>query len=681
MLFTEPWVSFSRPALTTAIVGVAGVIAAASAYYAYTRSQPSQSQKLHRSNAVRRRPRGTNGGNVNLRGGSSFSSHLARLDGAPPEDTSEFVQSDDITENSFTDDDADQVAANQGSDSFLKELTFHIAANRATNESFVHRGINCDSCGKRPIYGVRYRCANCEDFDLCELCEATADHIRTHVFYKIRVPAFWAAAKSSPTWYPGKPLEMPKELPDDVMVQVRKSLSFLDDKDVPNEYALKGLYSQFTCLADEDFPSTAHSIPNIPCGISPQAFRYLLPVTKRGALVLARLFSVFDSDGDGLISFQEFVHGAIIVQRGKKFPAWRDSAFKILDLDNDGWIDRHDCVALYQSLHEIDEDITLYQLRMENNAEDFRRAEERYGFRDFVEGSYPLPNYFSHIDMLNEHRQSPIFGQLYSDLDYPSAYIEDLYDEQTISALRDFDPSQSRLPETPAAKFIGTKLLDAFGELLDPIFHDIEVRAHRLVLSRLFRRTYQAEIDMFRKLKLHTFNEAIQSTPSIHDKFPDWPSGNADDDILRANWNIIMQVLGIDDDRISDQFMTTLEHLHPEPQWWRGFALQAERIFIDFDIHDGHGGDQGYIWEEEMRAKATWRPELREDRRLIRPTLLFMLMDDCVYFDYLERHYGSENVEAGKFNPPLFWARIEKLERENRSLPFDFLNILGLIII
>jgi hypothetical protein len=36
----------------------------------------------------------------------------------------------------------------------------------------VHRGVTCNVCEKCPIRGVRYKCANCRDFDVCELCEA-----------------------------------------------------------------------------------------------------------------------------------------------------------------------------------------------------------------------------------------------------------------------------------------------------------------------------------------------------------------------------------------------------------------------------------------------------------------------------------------------------------------------------
>jgi len=33
-----------------------------------------------------------------------------------------------------------------------------------------HEGISCDGCNANPIIGVRYRCSQCANFDLCEAC-------------------------------------------------------------------------------------------------------------------------------------------------------------------------------------------------------------------------------------------------------------------------------------------------------------------------------------------------------------------------------------------------------------------------------------------------------------------------------------------------------------------------------
>ncbi|CAJ0874329.1 9248_t:CDS:2, partial [Entrophospora sp. SA101] len=44
----------------------------------------------------------------------------------------------------------------------------------------------CNVCNKF-IVGVRYKCGNCDDYDICSNCE-TSNHDRTHVFIKIKQP-------------------------------------------------------------------------------------------------------------------------------------------------------------------------------------------------------------------------------------------------------------------------------------------------------------------------------------------------------------------------------------------------------------------------------------------------------------------------------------------------------------
>jgi hypothetical protein len=51
-----------------------------------------------------------------------------------------------------------------------------------------HHGVVCDGCQGR-IFGIRYKCANCADYDLCEACEAKSGvHNPDHVFLKIVRP-------------------------------------------------------------------------------------------------------------------------------------------------------------------------------------------------------------------------------------------------------------------------------------------------------------------------------------------------------------------------------------------------------------------------------------------------------------------------------------------------------------
>ena len=49
-----------------------------------------------------------------------------------------------------------------------------------------HTGIPCNGCGMCPIYGIRYKCIICSDFDYCEKCEEEKGYVHEHPLYKLR---------------------------------------------------------------------------------------------------------------------------------------------------------------------------------------------------------------------------------------------------------------------------------------------------------------------------------------------------------------------------------------------------------------------------------------------------------------------------------------------------------------
>jgi len=72
-----------------------------------------------------------------------------------------------------------------------------------SNGKRIHPFITCDGC-QGPVAGIRYKCAQCYDFDLCEKCEATEQHPRHHVLLKIRVPQrvrIWATYGGRHGWH------------------------------------------------------------------------------------------------------------------------------------------------------------------------------------------------------------------------------------------------------------------------------------------------------------------------------------------------------------------------------------------------------------------------------------------------------------------------------------------------
>ena len=58
-----------------------------------------------------------------------------------------------------------------------------------TADSVLHRGRSCDGCQQFPLSGIRYRCQQCINYDLCSSCKATEGiHRLKHEFIAIGVP-------------------------------------------------------------------------------------------------------------------------------------------------------------------------------------------------------------------------------------------------------------------------------------------------------------------------------------------------------------------------------------------------------------------------------------------------------------------------------------------------------------
>lgn len=69
--------------------------------------------------------------------------------------------------------------------SWLLLLLSNLMAQSAADRAPLHKGSRCRNCNMAPIKGVRYRCVNCLDYDVCESCEADIEHNAQHVFLKI----------------------------------------------------------------------------------------------------------------------------------------------------------------------------------------------------------------------------------------------------------------------------------------------------------------------------------------------------------------------------------------------------------------------------------------------------------------------------------------------------------------
>ncbi|XP_076760624.1 refractory to sigma P [Xylocopa sonorina] len=68
---------------------------------------------------------------------------------------------------------------------YVKLPSQEAKTQKSTKEHVVHIGITCDGCNAYDITGFRYKCIECEDYDLCSQCEAKGEHPHHHM---IRMP-------------------------------------------------------------------------------------------------------------------------------------------------------------------------------------------------------------------------------------------------------------------------------------------------------------------------------------------------------------------------------------------------------------------------------------------------------------------------------------------------------------
>eukprot|EP01134_Creolimax_fragrantissima_P006104 CFRG6104T1 len=207
----------------------------------------------------------------------------------------------------------------------LLNLLYTLAEDQARKEGYVHRGITCNTCTVSPIRGVRYKCANCVDYDICELCESNNRHTKTHAFLKIRIPIPPLANPRSvllPVMYPGGKYEVTAPLTMGTLWELQQCTHF-------DQVELEALYEQFKSLSDYDSPKG---------GIGRESFEHCLgPLGVERNLVTERIFVFFDADGDGIISFEELCRGMSVLCKGSHVEKVHH-AFLGYDIHNNGYI-------------------------------------------------------------------------------------------------------------------------------------------------------------------------------------------------------------------------------------------------------------------------------------------------------------------------------------------------------
>ncbi|KAI3322645.1 hypothetical protein HD806DRAFT_498901 [Xylariaceae sp. AK1471] len=222
-------------------------------------------------------------------------------------------------------------------------LLFRVSEDNARRNAYVHRGCLCNGCGMLPIRGIRYRCANCADFDLCEVCESQGMHNKTHVFYKVKVPVPSSAARHvQPAWYPGDPDSVMRNLPRYLLAKWSHETGF-------ERVELDALWEQWTFMANTEWRDDPNSLGLAMdrktferCLVPSAGYRHPAP-----NLIHDRMFAFYDTNHDDLIGFEEFLHGVSYKKQKNKLKRTFDG----YDIDGDGYVSRRDFLRMFRAYY------------------------------------------------------------------------------------------------------------------------------------------------------------------------------------------------------------------------------------------------------------------------------------------------------------------------------------------
>lgn len=222
-------------------------------------------------------------------------------------------------------------------------LLFRVSEDNARRNAYVHRGCLCNGCGMLPIRGIRYRCTNCADFDLCEACESQGMHNKTHVFYKVKIPVPSSVARHvQPPWYPGDPDSVMRNLPRYLLAKWSHETGF-------ERVELDALWEQWTFMANTEWREDPNALGLAMdrktferCLVPSAGYRHPAP-----NLIHDRMFAFYDTNHDDLISFEEFLHGVSYKKQKNKLRRIFDG----YDIDGDGYVSRRDFLRMYRAYY------------------------------------------------------------------------------------------------------------------------------------------------------------------------------------------------------------------------------------------------------------------------------------------------------------------------------------------
>ena len=357
---TDSWTMAPTASLTASlqhykfpIIALACLAAGATIYYAQNlepnvQTSPKPQQSLHRSNASHRARRRRSLAVPP----ESDNRHLSEQVHIPDRGVRNQAidqggtENDGVSEFSWEGQDAGEEYDEKDGQSLLF-LLFKIAEERCRTDGYVHRGVACDSCNETPIKGIRYRCVNCDDHDLCETCESTQTHNRQHLFLKVRIPApqLGTRKEKQPLVYPGKPQALVQDLRKDKVDQFCKETGYKSEE-------VEALWEQFRSMADHEWPGDPDHY-----GLAidrPTFDRCFIPCSSgqfpRPNLIYSRIFSYYDTNDDGLIGVGEFIRGLSSLKK-KNMGERMKRVFRAYDINNDGYVDRRDVLRMFTAYY------------------------------------------------------------------------------------------------------------------------------------------------------------------------------------------------------------------------------------------------------------------------------------------------------------------------------------------
>ncbi|PHH63067.1 hypothetical protein CDD81_6312 [Ophiocordyceps australis] len=313
----------------------------------FTNSLFGSATRLHRSNATRRPRRLRRDAALRAMSASSSSSsdEGEDIENQPNISSQDLDNLMDINMGDWWLDPPNEYASSQRAGHNIVNLLFRVSEDNAKRNGYIHRGCQCNACGAVPIRGVRYRCSNCSDFDLCETCEAHAMHHKTHIFYKIRVPAPpFGPRQIQPVWYTGDPSPSASNLSRQLITRFSAITSF-------ERPELEAFWEQWTFMANTEWREDPDELY---LAMDRKTFERCLVPTGGSRhtppnLIHDRMFAFYDTNNDGLIGFGEFLQGLTYRKRQDKL----NKIFEGYDIDSDGLVSRLDFLRMFRAYYVL----------------------------------------------------------------------------------------------------------------------------------------------------------------------------------------------------------------------------------------------------------------------------------------------------------------------------------------